>query len=151
MFGMSRWNSFDDVFNLHREVDRLFNQVWSEMPLRQAVDASPSFPFHVRSSADGWTIDVPMPGIDPKDVKLEVAGTTLSIRAEAPSDRQDAPVARYEQSLTVPQFVDLEKLTASHRHGMLRLALPIKDSVKPRRIEIQMQHEDQRQLTSSNS
>jgi HSP20 family protein len=150
MFG-SRWNSFDDVFNLHQEVDRLFNQAWSEMPLRPAVNAAPSVPFYVRSSEDGWTVDVPMPGIDPKDVKLEVAGNTLSIRAEAPRDAKDAPVARYEQSLTVPQFVDLEKLTATHRHGMLRLALPIKDSVKPRRIEIQVQQEDQRQLSASNS
>lgn len=150
MFGMSRWNSFDDVFNLHRDVERLFNQAWSEMPLRPAVNASPSFPFQVRSSEDGWTVDVPMPGIDPKDVKLEVAGSTLSIRAEAPGDRSDAPVARYEQSLTVPQFVDLDKLTATHRHGMLRLSLPIKDSVKPRRIEIQTQHEDQKQLSATN-
>lgn len=150
MFGMSRRNSFDDVFNLHREVERLFNQAWSEMPLRQLADASPSFPLHVRSSQDGWMVDVPMPGIDPKAVKLEVAGNTLSIRAEAPRDQEDAPVARYEQSLTVPQFVDLDKLTATHRHGMLRLSLPIKDSVKPRQIEIKTQQEDQRQLTASN-
>ena len=92
-----------------------------------------------------------MPGIDPKDVRLEVAGSTLSIQAEAPRDVKDAPVARYEQSLTVPQFVDLDKLSATHRHGMLRLALPIKDSVKPRRIEIQAQHDDQRQLTANKS
>ena len=91
-----------------------------------------------------------MPGIDPKDVKLEVAGNTLSIRAEAPRDVKDAPVARYEQSLTVPQFVDLDKLSATHRHGMLRLSLPIKDSVKPRRIEIKTEHEQPRQLTATN-
>ncbi|HYE89134.1 MAG TPA: Hsp20/alpha crystallin family protein [Vicinamibacterales bacterium] len=153
MFGISRWNSFDEVFNLHRDVERLFNQVWSEMPLRPSVNAStsPTFPFQVRSSEDGWIVDVPMAGIDPRDVKLEAAGNTLTIRAEVPRDQKDAPVARFEQSLTVPQFVDLEKLTASHRHGMLRLALPLKDSVKPRRIEIQTQHEDQRQLTASNS
>jgi HSP20 family protein len=146
MFGMSRRNSFDDVFNLHREVDRLFNQVWSEMPLRTA--ASPSLPFSVRSSDDGWTVDVPMPGIDPRNVRLEVAGNTLSIHAESSNGEQDAPVARYEQSLTVPQFVDLDKLAATHRHGMLQLTLPIKDSVKPRRIEIQTHHDDQRQLAT---
>ena len=150
MFGMSRWNSFDDVFNLHREVDRLFNQAWSEMPLHPAASASPSVPFHVRASEDGWTVDVPMPGIDPKNVKLEVAGSTLTIRAEAPRDVKDAPVASFEQSLTVPQFVDLDKLAATHRHGMLTLALPIKDSVKPRRIEVKIENEDQRQLTATN-
>jgi HSP20 family protein len=150
MFGTSRWNSFDDVYSLHRDVERLFNQVWSEMPLRPAASASPSLPVQVRSAEDGWTVDVPMAGIDPKDVKLEVAGQTLTIRAEAPRDVKDAPVARFEQSLTVPQFVDLDKLTATHRHGMLRLALPIKDSVKPRRIEIQTQHEEPRQLSAEN-
>jgi HSP20 family protein len=150
MFGTSRWNSFDEIFNLHREVDRLFNQVWSEMPLRPAANASPSFPFQVRSSEDGWTVDVPMPGIDPRDVKLEVAGQTLSIRAES-SGEKDATPYKFEQSLTVPQFVDLDKLTASHRHGMLRLALPLKDSVKPRRIEVQTQFEDQKQLSATNA
>jgi HSP20 family protein len=149
MFGMSRGNSIDHVLDLHREVDRLFNQVWSEMPLRTPVSASPSLPLNVRSSDDGWVVDIPIPGIDPKDVRLEVAGSTLSIRAEAPSDRKDAPVARYEQSLTVPQFVDLDRLTATHRHGMLHLAMPIKDSVKPRRIEIQAQQEEPRQLTAN--
>jgi HSP20 family protein len=150
MFGTSRWNSFDEIFNLHRDVDRLFNQVWSEMPLRPAANASPSFPFQVRSSEDGWTIDVPMPGIDPRDVKLEVAGQTLSIRAESSGEKDAAPY-KFEQSLTVPQFVDLDKLTASHRHGMLRLALPLKDSVKPRRIEVQTQFEDQKQLSATNA
>jgi hypothetical protein len=32
--------------------------------------------------------------------------------------------------------LDLEKITASHKHGMLRLTVPFKDSVKPRRIQI---------------
>jgi HSP20 family protein len=148
MFGMPRWTSFDDVFNLHREVDRLFNQAWSEMPLRSVVNASPSFPFSVRSSEEGWRIDVPLAGVDPKDVRLEAAGSQLTIRVESPSGEKDAPATRYEQTLTVPQFADLEKMSATHRHGMLTLTLPIKDSVKPRRIEIQA-HDEQKQLTGS--
>jgi hypothetical protein len=28
-------------------------------------------------------------------------------------------------------------MTASHKHGMLRLNVPLKDSVKPRRIQIE--------------
>jgi len=147
---MSRWNSFDDVLNLHREVDRLFNQVWSDMPLRPAGNASPSFPFRVRSTDDGWTVEVPMPGIDPKDVKLEVAGQTLSIRAEGSGDDQQQAGYKFEETLTVPPFVDLEKLSASHWHGMLRLSLPLRESVKPRRIEIQTQQDDQKQITTSN-
>ena len=145
---LTRWNSFDDVFNFQRDVDRLFNQFWSDLPTRTAAGPTSSSPsFHVNQTEDGWRVDVPLPGIDPKDVSLEVASNNLTIRAEVPSDGGDKNVSRYEQTLIIPQFLDLEKLTASHRHGMLRLTLPLKESVKPRRVQIETQVEDQKQLT----
>ena len=147
MFSLARWNSFDDVFNFQREVDRLFNQFWSDMPSRTAT--GPSQSFHVNQTDDGWRVDVPLPGIDPKDVSLEVASNNLTIRAEVPSDGGDKNVSHYEQTLIIPQFLDLEKLTASHRHGMLRLTLPLKESVKPRRVQIETQVEDQKQLAGA--
>jgi HSP20 family protein len=147
MFGLTRWNSFDDVFNFQREVDRLFNQFWSDLPTRTAAGSSPSF--QVNTNDDGWRVDVPLPGIDPKDVSLEVAGNNLTIRAEVPSEDRDKNDSRYEQTFTVPQFLDIEKLSASHRHGMLRLTLPLKDSVKPRRVQIETQMEDQKQLAGA--
>ena len=146
MFGLTRWSSFDDVFNFQREVDRLFNQFWSDLPTRTAAGSSPSF--QVNTTEDGWRFDVPLPGIDPKDVALEVAGNTLTIRAELSHDPKGMN-ASYEQTLTIPQFLDLDKLSASHRHGMLRLTLPVKESVKPRRVQIETQAEDQKQLVGA--
>jgi HSP20 family protein len=139
MVGLTRWTPFEDVFNFQREVDRFFNQFWSDLPTRTAAGSSSSS-FHVTTTDEGWRIDVPMPGIDPKHVNIEAAGTTLSIRAEVPGDDKDAPGTRFEQTLTIPQFLDVDKLTASHWHGMLRLILPLKDSVKPRRIQIEQGH-----------
>lgn len=141
----TRWNSFDDVFSFQRDMDRLFNQFWSDLPTRTAAPSTPSF--QVSGTEDGWRVEVPLPGIDPKDVSLEVAGNNLTIRAEGPSEGNERNGSRYEQTLVVPQFLDLEKLTASHRHGMLRLTLPLKESVKPRRVQIETQMEDQKQLT----
>jgi len=147
MFGFTRLNSFDDVFNVQREVDRVFNQFWNELPTRTSGASSTSF--HVTASEDAWRVDVPMPGIDPKDVTLEVAGNTLSVRAEVPAESEDRNATRYEQTLTVPPFLDLEKLTASHRHGMLRLTVPLKESVKPRRVQIETDAGDQKQLAGA--
>ena len=147
MFGLARCNSFDDVFNFQREVDRLFSQFWSDLPTRTATATGPSPSFHVNQTDDGWRLDVPLPGIDPKDVSLEVAGNNLTIRAEVRSEGGDKNISRYEQTLLIPQFLDLEKLTASHRHGMLRLTLPLKESVKPRRVQIETHMEDQKQLS----
>ena len=134
MFGLSRWNPVDDVFSFQREVDRLFNQFWNDLPTRTAAGQSPSF--QVNTSDEGWRVDVPLPGIDPNNVNLEVAGTTLTIRAEEPGENGERAL-RYEQSFTIPQFLDLEKISASHKHGMLRLTVPLKDAVKPRRIQIE--------------
>jgi HSP20 family protein len=134
MFGLTRWNPVDDVFSFQREVDRLFNQFWNDLPTRTAAGQSPSF--QVNTTDESWHVDVPLPGIDPQNVNLEVAGTTLTIRAEQPGENGERAL-RYEQSFTVPQFLDLEKITASHKHGMLRLTVPLKDSVKPRRIQIE--------------
>jgi HSP20 family protein len=148
MFGLTRWSPFDDFFNLQRDVDRLFNQFWSDLPSRTAASSPGSF--QVNIGDEGWKIDVPLPGIDPQNVALEVAGNTLSIRVEEPDEsKKDVKVTRYEQTLTIPQFLDLDKLSASHRHGMLQLTLPLKDSVKPRRIQIESVAGDKKQLTAA--
>ena len=131
MLGMTR-NPANDFFSFQREVDHLFNQFWNDLPTRTADARSP---FQVHTSDDGWRIDVPLPGVDPQNVHLDVAGNTLAIRAEEPATK-DGPSIRYEQSFTIPPFLDIEKISAAHRHGMLQLTLPLKDSVKPRRIPI---------------
>ena len=119
MFGFTRWNSFDDVFNFQREMDRAFNQFWNELPTRTSTPASQasSPSLQVTAVDDGWRVDVPLPGIDPKDVALEVAGNNLSIRAEVSSEGKDHSVTRYEQTLVIPQFLDLEKLGHSTDTG----------------------------------
>lgn len=145
MFGLTRWNPFDDIFSFQREVDRLFNQFWNDLPTRGNAWSSA---FQVRSSDDAWRIDVPLPGVDPQHVALEVAGNTLSIRVEEPGD-QSSSNRRYEQTITVPQFLDLDHVSAAYHHGMLRLTLPLKESVKPRRIQIQAAGEERKQITAA--
>src|SRR5581483_1355264 len=146
MFDMTRSNPFEQMFNFQREVDRLFNQFWSDLPTRPAI-ASPNA-IQVNSTQDGWRIDVPLPGIDPANVSLDVAGNTLSIRAEETGPDKKTRVVRYEQTVTVPQFLDLDKIAASHRHGLLSLTLPLKESVKPRRVQIAT-GEPQKQLAGA--
>lgn len=137
--------NIDNFFQVQREFDRMFNQFWSDLPARTTTAKSS---FQVDASDDQWHIDVPLPGIDPKNVSLEVAGNTLTIRGVEPkTDRRQE--VRYEQTLTMPQFLDLEKISASHRHGMLELTVPIKDAVKPRRIQISSGVDEHKQLKTN--
>ena len=60
----------------------------------------------MNTTDDGWRVDIPLPGVDPKDVSVEAAGNNLTIRAESPSEDGDSKqVSRYEQTFTVPQFL----------------------------------------------
>ena len=145
MLGMTRWNSVDDFFTFQRQLESVFDQFWNELPVRTAAGHSPSF--QVTTTNDGWRVDVPLPGIDPRNVNLDVAGHRLTIRAEQPAEN-DAAAVRFEQSFTVPQFLDVERISASYRHGMLQLTLPVKESVKPRRIQIDGVT-DQKQIPSA--
>jgi HSP20 family protein len=144
MFGTTRWNPFDEIFTFQREADRLFDHLWSALPTRGAWAPS----FHATSTDEGWLIDIPMPGIDPQHITLEAAENTLTVRADSPAEA-DGRGGRYEQSLIVPRFVDLDRLRASHRHGMLRLTLPLRDSVRPRRIQIETETGEQKQLAAA--
>jgi HSP20 family protein len=149
MFGLTRWSPFDEMFNFQREVDRLFDQFWRDLPARTTAPGYGwSQSIQVNAGDEGWKINVPLPGVDPQHVNLEVAGNTLAIRIAEPGD-SNRRNAQWEQTLTVPQFLDLDKISASHRHGMLELTLPLKDSVKPRRIQIETTGGEQKQLTAA--
>jgi HSP20 family protein len=148
MLGQITWSPFEDVFNFQREADRFFNQFLHDPPVRP-VRSTPTFPFQVHTAEDSWRVEVPMPGIDPATVTLEVAGNTIAVRAEQDGGRNDGAV-QWQQTMTVPRILDLDGIRATHRHGMLVLTIPLKDSVKPRRIQIDgVAEPQQKQLTTA--
>jgi HSP20 family protein len=144
MFGMTRWSPFDELTSLHREMDRLFSRAYGE----SGASASAFAPaLEVTSAKDAWHVRVALPGIDPKDVQIDLAGETLTIRGErirtvpVNSEKGQAHLSeiaygRFERTLTLPDSIDAEKVSATYNHGMLELALPLRESVKPRRIEV---------------
>jgi HSP20 family protein len=148
MFGQVRSNPFEDIFNFQRETDRLFNQLWSDVPVR-SVRPTPTYPFQVHTAEDSWRVEIPMPGIDPATVTLEVAGNTIAVRAEQDGGRGDG-ATHWEQTMTVPRILDLDAIRATHKHGMLVLTIPLKESVKPRRVQIDgVAADTQKQLTTA--
>jgi len=149
MFSQGRNNSFENIFNFQREVDR-FNQFLSDQPAR-AGQTTRTYPFQVHTAEDSWRVEIPMPGVDPTHVTLEVAGNTIAVRVEQDGGRNDG-AAQWEQTMTVPRILDLDGIRATHRHGMLVLTIPLKESVKPRRVQIDGVGADtttQKQLTTA--
>ena len=147
MFHQAPFTMFDDIFNFQRETERLFNTLWNRLPAPGRTAAGP-LSFQVNRTPEEWRVEVPIPGIDPKQVAISVVDRAVSIRAEEAGGPRDGEM-RFEQTFSVPDFLDLDRLTAEYHHGMLGLRIPVKDSVKPRRIQIEGVEAAPKQLTTA--
>lgn len=100
--------------------------------------------YTVEESADGYTLTLELPGVDTKDINLEIENRTLSVTAENTVGAyegfakviREAPEVRYRASFDLPEQVDGEAVRASRKNGLLILTLPKRAAVKPRKIEI---------------
>jgi HSP20 family protein len=87
----------------------------------------------VVADENGWKVRVALPGVAPEHVAVNVAGQTLHVRAI--QEAGDTSV-RYERRLNIPETVDAERVSATYRHGLLEVALPLRESAKPRQVSI---------------
>ena len=134
------------VFGLRREIDRLFDDVFtgrgggsSGGSWRPAVD--------VQENANELRFDVEIPGIRPEDLELNVENGVLSIRGEKSEERkEDDKEGRYHilersygsffRSFQLPQGVDESQINADVDQGVLHIRIPKTALPQPRRIQI---------------
>jgi HSP20 family molecular chaperone IbpA len=85
-----------------------------------------------------------MPGVDGKDVDIDLRNDILTIRGAVNpvEDEKEVPVYReyswgdYFRQFTLAEVIDQEKISAKMDDGVLRLTLPKKDKVKPKKIQV---------------
>ena len=140
MLSMTRWNPFEELGTLHREMDRVFGRYVGEEPA-----AGPGWTpaTEVRTGDDGWRVRMALPGIDPSQVHVDLQGGSLTISGERTRTEENGPgyaseirYGRFERAFTLPAKIDAEKVSAHYENGMLELTLPLAEAAKPRRIEI---------------
>ena len=124
-----RWNPVDELRRITDVFDRRLNSWRSGSTLvGSPVDTS------IGSVDDGYRVRIPLPGIAPENVTVDVAGRAVHVRAIERDG--DTETVRHEEVLTLPASVDTEKIGATFRYGLLELTVPYLEAVKPRRIEI---------------
>jgi HSP20 family protein len=85
-----------------------------------------------------------MPGVDGKDVDVDLREDVLSIRGvvSPAEDEKEVSVYReynwgdYFRQFTLTEVIDQEKISAKMDDDVLRLTLPKKERVKPKKIQI---------------
>lgn len=134
-------SSWREVNRLQREMNRLFEDYY---PSR--VRRAPAFPaLNVWTNEDGLNITAEVPGVHPEDIDISVVGDTLTLSGERRPDelkegaryhRQERGYGSFSRSLQLPYMVDVRKVNATFRDGVLNIELPRAEQDKPRKISV---------------
>ena len=83
-----------------------------------------------------------MPGVEKDKVTVNVDNGTLTLSGIRETETKGAAVwhefgdVEFKRSFSVPQTIDVEKVNAELKDGVLRLHLPKSEAAKPKQIEI---------------
>lgn len=83
-----------------------------------------------------------LPGVDKKDITINIDNGKLSLggvrRFESKGSAQweEFGNVEYQRTFSVPQTIDVNKIIAELKDGVLSLHLPKSEAAKPRQIEI---------------
>lgn len=93
---------------------------------------------------DGITLVLEMPGVAAEGIDVSIDKRVLTIRGRSRIERPEnyrqvyAEYAEgdYERVFSLPQEIDVERIEASCRHGVLTLKLPKAAESQPRQISV---------------
>jgi len=101
---------------------------------------------NVFEDAEGITLEADMPGVAKDRLKVHADRESLLIEGDMqvamPEGMEalyaDVRATRYSRSFALSQELDVENIDASLKDGVLRLRIPKRAEVRPRRIEVRV-------------
>jgi HSP20 family protein len=144
-----RWgNGLSDPFlefeTLQDEINRLFDGARVAEP-RGLFERTFSPAIDILESDDKFDVLCDMPGIEIKDIEISIAGNVLTIKGERRADgksgngnvyKTDTRLGRFQRTVQLPLPVDPDHVDAVLKDGVLKIALPKKEELKPRQISV---------------
>ncbi len=125
----------DPFLDLHREVNRLFDDSFRSM--RDSGGGSSGSGLMLSPKVDvcqtdeGWEITAELPGVDQEDIDLRLEGDMLTVSGEKRDERKDdknrlveRSYGSFTRSFQLPFTPDPDKVTADCDRGVLTIKLP---------------------------
>lgn len=137
-----------------RDVDRLFQQLWSA---QQAGPRPMAMPMDAYRKDDSFLLQLDLPGVAPDSIELTVEENVLTISADRPAPPKGEGVesviaertfGTFTRQVVLGKTLDSERIEANYEGGVLTVVIPVAEQAKPRRIEVAV-GSDQKQLATS--
>ncbi|HLR70627.1 MAG TPA: Hsp20/alpha crystallin family protein [Pseudogracilibacillus sp.] len=152
MHPMKPWNSNEhSIQRFRNEIDGMFSRLFNDsfLPTSSFWNAENSFTpkCNIEEKKDHYLVEVEIPGVEPKDVNIELEGNMLSIKGERKreskaEDRDDKmhvveqSYGSFYRSFSLPNNVNTEAIKAENKNGVLFIKIPKNKEKEPRRIDI---------------
>jgi HSP20 family protein len=138
---MERWDPFREFEQLQEEMGRLVQSVWSPAGVGNGGAWTPFA--DVEETEDAWIIEVELPGVDRKDVNVEMRNSELVISGDLKEKERKGVLRRrarrtghFEYHVTLPGEPNEENIDAKLHDGVLAVRVPKTEQAKARRIEV---------------
>lgn len=142
-----RQTPLEDLFDFRRDFDGIFNRLRTNRPESRERSRTSIPPIRAWIDNEGKTYHllVALPGVNPDEVQINVQGNTLRISGEheAGEEKEQADYLlrefsfeRFERTLTLPEGVEVGRINAEYRNGVVEITAPLSETALPRRIEI---------------
>ena len=146
-----RWEPVRELTSLQNEMNRLFNTFFDTPStggngnggsLRRWIPA-----MDLVETDDHFVLKADLPGLDESDVNIEVEDNVLTVSGERNAEHEDnregyvrveRAYGSFRRSLTLPDGVDAEAVSASFEKGVLQVSIPKPEQRKPRKVAIQV-------------
>ena len=144
MTTLLRWSPRNRM-RLFNEFDNSLAEVMNEMLDTPNVPAQWGLPVDVSETEDAYTVTATIPGVNADDIEITLEDDVLTIKGETRSETTEENVryhlrerrfGSFSRSLRFPVAVNGNEVEANYANGILTLAIPKAEEVKPKRIAI---------------
>jgi len=146
---LTRWDPWREMEGLQRGINRLFDESSSARTQGQegAAGAMWAPAVNTYEDKDAFLLSCDLPGMDQKDVKLNLDNNMLTISGTRKLEHEDKRenyqrvecfFGTFSRSFTLPATVDAAKIDASMENGVLTIRLPKQEESKPKQIAIKV-------------
>jgi HSP20 family protein len=141
-----RWDPFRDMVTLRERMNKLFEDMAASRGEEKDLTTSSWAPaVDIYETENEVVLTAEIPGIEEKDVEIKVEDNTLTLRGERKFEKEtkeenyhriERAYGSFFRSFTLPNYVDQDRIEAEHENGILKIRMPKRAELKPRKVKI---------------
>lgn len=147
MMNLVKWNPWKDMPAMPGSLDRFFNDPFSNLG-RFADNGEMSMwnpAVDLYEKDDHYMIKAELPGIDKKDIKIDLKDGLLTLSGERNHDnevkkenfyRRERSYGKFQRVFTLPAGVDPQNIKAEYKDGVLQIEVPKPEEKKAKKITV---------------